>query len=482
MRDCTLSAIYSVIVLTASLLIPTLAAAGDGDSPAAMVLVSEAEIGNLEQALMVEVEKNRTRKCMRPVFSGKPTVGPADQKIIDVIEGELHRNCYQAVKEEADAVAAYLARPSGTDNVAPAKVVSACMSLPVAMSAAVQHSDACSPYLFGRRATPELLSTVRGGRALAVLIRHEGAAGNWKGAIGMALDSLRFYQDLNRGPGASLLVAMLSTSAVLTIINEGIRPLLEAGVPPDAEYQQLLRGLSSLLATDPPFCDALSYERYGYALQTLLPTIKGAGWVPPGGFDHGIGPVEDAPGMAHLGLAPGQEMALVWIAMDGVHERLLQMCSRNRRLADLYSEMRATSDEIIARPKQSNWRRILGLLGAKDPKLVLRQWIVEILQSVALPAFDKYVLKYAQRRFSLQGLRLQLLVASYSVANAVCPSLKGLEHPGFASATIDPGSGKPMVITFPENGTLRLAPAQETLDAVGDSQKAGFYQFTCPLK
>ena len=482
MRNRSFSAFYPALTLVLLLMTPTLAAAGDSAAPAAMILVADEEIAALEQALMAEVEKNRTRKCMRPVLSGTPLDGPADQKIIDVIEGDVHRTCYEAAKESFDAIAAYLAAPVGPDNIAPVAVVSACISLPVAMAAAVQHADACSPYLFGRRATPELVSTVRGGRALAVLIRHEGASGNWKGAIDMALNGIRFYQDLNRGPGASLIVAMLSTAAVLSIVNEGLRPLLEAGVPPTAEYQQLLRGVSALLATDPPFCDSLAYERYGLALQTLLPTIKGKGWEPPGGFDYGVSPEESPAEMGRLGVAPGQEMALVWIAMDGVHEQFAQMCRTNNRVAGLHADMRAAAEKVIARPKQSNWRRILGLLGAKEPKVVLRNWIVEILQAIALPALDKYVVRYAQRRFTLQGLRLQLLVANYSVANGVCPSLKGLEHPGFASATVDPGSGKPMVITFPENGILKLAPAQETIDAVGDAEMVGFYQFSCPIK
>jgi hypothetical protein len=483
MPDLRPVSMHTAFALIISLVLSPVAFAGDSELPAPMVLISEAEIAELEQAVMAEVEKNKVRKCLRPVLSGKPTDGPADAEIVEIVEGDAHQACYAAVKESADAVAKYLDGPVASDNQAPEAVVAACMSLPIAMKGAIQHADACSPYLFGRRANPGFLSAVRGGRALAVLIRHEGAAGNWKGAIDMTLSGVRFYQDLNRGPGASLIVAMVSTAAILNIIDSGMRPLLEVAIPSASDHQLALRGISSLLATDPPFCDAFHYERYGLALQMLLPAIKGQGWEPPGGFDEGMAPPTDVvPGGSHLGLAPGQEMALAWVAMEGVHSSFAKMCRENHNVADLYAAIRRAAEEVIARPQQSNWKRVLLLLFAREPMLVLRNWLVDILQGVAIPAFDKYVIKYAQRRFNLQGLRLQMLVARYSLANGTCPSLKGLEHHTYAQATVDPGSGKPMVISFPQNGTLKLTPAQDTLDAVGDPEQVGSYEFDCPTK
>lgn len=482
MPDCKLIAPHLVLALIVSLVMPAVTFAGETTAPAPMVLVSDVEIGALEAALMAEVEKNLVRKCGRPVFSGKPLEGPADTKIAAIIEGGVHRACYQAMKKAGDAVTSYLEGPAGQGAEAPASVMAACLSLPVAIKAAVQHSDACSPYLFGRRANPELLPAVLGGRALAVLIRHEGSAGNWKGAIEMALNGLRFYQDLNRGPGASLMVAMVSTAAVTSIIDLGLRPLLEVGVPPDAEYKLAMRGVLSLLATDPPFCDCLGYERYGLPLQLLLPVIKGDGWEPPGGYDFGSGPPGEIPGAVRMGLARGQEEALAWVAMEGVHARFAEMCRTHDRVADLFRAMRAAADEIIAKPRISLWKRVLLLLAATDPQQVLRQWMVDVIQAVAIPSFDKYVVRYAQRRFMLQGLRLQLLASRYSSQNKVCPSLEGLKHPSFAPATIDPGSGKPMVITFPKNGTLHLTPAQDTVEAVADPEAVGSYQFRCPIQ
>ncbi len=481
MPDRKVIGLATGLALIITLATPALAQTG-ATPPAPMVLVSDAEIQALEAVLMAEVEKNRVRKCLRPVFSGKPTSGPADEKIRGIIEGELHRGCYQAVEENADAVSAYLEAPVAPDSKAPAAVVSACISLPGAIRSAIQHADACSPYIFGRNGLPELLPVVRGGRALAVLIRHEGTAGNWKGAIDMTLNGVRFYQDFGRGPGSSLIVAMVATAAIGAIVDLGLSPLLERSVPPPAEFKMVLRGLSALLATEPPYCDCMGYERYGVPLQFLLPGMKGEGWVPPGGFDHGSMPPVDFPATKRFGLAPGQEMALAWVAMETVHARFAEMCQTNHTTADLFKAMRAASEEIIAKPRQSSWKRALLLFFARDPQRALRDWVTDILQAVAIPSFDKYVIRYAQRRFKLQGLRLQLLVSRYSIANGTCPSLKGLEHHNFAQATVDPGSGKPMVISFPKNGTLKLTPAQETVDAVNDAERVGSYVFTCPTK
>jgi hypothetical protein len=484
MPDLRPLSMHTAFALIISLVLSAVAFAGAPELPAPMVLVAAEEIAELEAVLMAEVEKNRVRKCLRPVFSGVPTTGPADAKISEVIEGEVHQACYLAMKENHDAVAAYLDGPVSPENKAPEAIVAACISLPVAIAAAVQHADACSPYLFGRRGSPEMLPAVRGGRALAVLIRHEGTAGNWKGAIDMTLNGVRFYQDFNRGPGASLMVAMVSTAAIIIIIKDGIRPLLEVAIPPAAENNLALRGVSALLATDPTFCDCMPYERWGIPLQLMLPVIKGGGWEPPGGFDFGSTPPPEypLPGTKRLGLAAGQEMALAWVAMETVHSRFAEMCRTNHTPANLFKAMRTASEEILAKPRNSNWKRVLLLLFAKDPQRALRDWITDILQSVAIPAFDKYVIRYAQRRFILQGLRLQLMVARYSKANGTCPSLKGLEHHTFAQATTDPGSGKPMVVTFPQNGTLKLTPAQETVDAVEDAESVGSYEFDCPTK
>ncbi len=446
-----------------------------------MVLVTHSELAALEATALAEAEKNRSRQCIRPVLTGQPVQGSADQAIVEIVESEAHHKCYQAMEDHAEAVTAYLEGPADKAARAPAEVVSACLALPAAMARAVQHVDACSPYLFGRRAQPQLISVARGGRGLAVLIRNEGAAGNWGAAIDIALNGLRFYQDLNRGPGASLIIAMVSTAASDAIIEQGLRPLLEKGIPGEADFSRLTRGVSALLATDPPFCDTLAYERFGLPLQMMLPALKGEGWTPPGGFDHNMSPPAQDPATASLGLAPGQEMALAWVAMEEVHDRFSALCKAHHRVAGLYQAMHSASVDITSRVRESQWRRLFRLFVSSDPQKELRAWIVDILTSVAIPSFDKYVLRYAQRRFKLQGLRLQLLVARYSVANNVCPSLKGLEHPDFAPATVDPGSGKPMVIRIPQNGILDLYPAQETLDAAKDDEKVGHYRFSCPI-
>ncbi len=450
-------------------------------SPGPLVLVPATELAELEATALAEAEKNRTRQCFRPVLSGQPVQGNADAEIIAIVESEAHTRCYQAMKDQAEPVTAYLDGPVDKSIPAPSQVVSACLGLPAAMAAAVQHVDACSPYLFGRRAQPDLFSVVQGGRALAVLIRSEGAAGNWSGAIDSALLGLRFYQDLNRGPGASLIMAMVSTAASEAILEQGLRPLLENGVPGEPDFGRLARGVSALLATDPPFCDTLAYERFGLPLQMMLPALKEKGWTPPGGFDHNMSPPTSDPATNSLGLAPGQEMALAWVAMEEVHHRFAALCKAHHKVAGLYQAMHAASVGVTSRVRESQWRRVLRLFVSPNPHAELRSWIVDILSSVAIPSFDRYVLEYAQRRFKLQGLRLQLLVARYSIANNVCPSLKGLEHPDFAPATVDPGSGKPMVIRVPKNGVLDLYPAQETLDAAKDDEKVGHYRFRCPV-
>ncbi len=323
-----IATILVAIVLGLALAPPL--AAQEAPAPAAL-LVGPTELTALEDALMAAVEQNRNRRCPRPVLRGKPLDGPADEAMVAVVESDALKDCYDAVKEARDEVQAYLMADFGAKEP-PAAVLTKCKGLPAALAKAVAHADACSPYLFGRRGSPSLLPVVRGANAAAILVRERAREGQWESSFQLATDALRFYQDLGRGPGASLIAAMVGTAAFEHVIDDGLRPALEAGVLPEKLQAMVLKELGLLMASEPRFCDFLAYERHGMPLQLLLPRLKGEGWTPPGGFDADLLDETGKPrpyveeGKVMAGMTHDQEAALSWAAMDKIHARMEAAC------------------------------------------------------------------------------------------------------------------------------------------------------------
>ncbi len=472
-----MTARFMLPACTAILLLVSFASAAQ-TAPTNRPLVTQEELAQLEADLMARVKENQERRCLRPVLRGKPLAGAADADIVEVVEGKAFAPCFDLVGEQAEPLRAWL--DLGTHEAGPpAALVDACAGLPAAVTRAARHEDSCSPYLFGRRAVPRLVTAVRGAKALAMQVRMLADAGKSAQALSLGLDSLRFYQDLARGSGAPLIAGMLATAAQEILVRDGLRPVLSGAPPSGADLQKAAGEVEALLASEPGFCDFLPYERYGMPLQLLLPGLKGKGWVPPGGFDD-LGPVPEQPeGGAAPGSSKWNELAMTWLGLERVHGMLGQACLGAPGALALKGALDGLGVELASRASGSNWRRMLSVLVSPDPVLTIREWVFDILGGIAVPSFGKYVLKFMERRFQLQALRIHLEILRENGSSGKCPPMGPPVDQRFEGVFRDSASVEPMQVDVAADGTITLRPSTAFCAALGEADKPPEYTFVC---
>jgi len=459
------------------LVLSPLAVAGQ-PAPVFRPLITREEVAALEADLMAKVKENQERRCLRPVLRGKPLPGNADADIVAVAQGERFTECFDAVRSDADALRSWLGLRSH-DSGPPAAVVEACVGLPEAIGRAVRHEDACSPYLFGRRAVPALVSLLRASKALTMQVRVLADAGKGDEALALALDSLLFFQDLARGPGAPLIAAMLGTAASRVVVEDGLRPVLSGASPALRVLERTALEIDALLASEPGFCDFLPYERYGMALQLFLPVLKGKGWGPPGGFDE-LGTPQDLPeGGAPFGSPKWNEVALSWLGLDRVHGQMAAACKEAKGPLGMAEAFEELAGELSDRAGRSNWRRMLLVLVSPDPVLAVREWIFDILGGIAVPAFGRYALKYRERTFLLQAVRIHVEILTMRLKTGKCPSQADLGSGLWTGFLADRTSGEPLQVSTATDGSLSVRPSPAFAAALGLDADPLAYSFEC---
>lgn len=183
---------------------------------------------------------------------------------------ELRRFRFAPPLAETAAEAAALVR----------EVRTACEPLWRALQAAVQHSDACSPYLAGRRgysATEGKLGTV--GRFAALRARAESAGAPLAAAQSL-IDLLRFAHDVARG-GPPLTTALLRNMLFRSAIPE-LEAILNEKPFGSAELETLGRELAVLARTEPDPRDSVAGDEQLMMPISCVAPFKPAGWEPPG--------------------------------------------------------------------------------------------------------------------------------------------------------------------------------------------------------
>jgi len=438
-------------------------------------LVDPAEIERLEAQLWEKVRENQLRKCERPVLRGKAAPGSADEAIIAVLEGEAFTECFDAVKEASKEIREWLTSDAPSAEP-PGGVLTLCAKLPQAVTSAVAHTDACSPYLFGRRGMPKMIKAVQAGKALAVLVRVMAREGKVDEAVALGLDSVRFFQDLARGEGASLLTSMIGVVSAREVVMEGLRPALQGGAPTAAVLKRSIAETKALLASEIDFCDSLAYEHYGMALQMLLPALKPCGWTPPGGYDEGHKPKKVDRPAPTPGSLQWNESAVAWLGMERVHVLLAKACRSGQTIMEKKRAMEAAGEALLKRSQKPVWRRYLAIIAAKDPKAELRDWIIDILSGIAIPSMGGYATKYYERRFSLEAIQLHMQFIAARSNKGTCPSIDALRSLADASA---PKGELPLQVSMSQDGAISILPPKAYCDELDEEDSPPSYTFTC---
>jgi len=450
-----------------------------------MVLVSKKELADMEARLMAEIEENRTRKCIRPLLRGdKPLPGRADEKIIAVVESDRFSPCFEHVKEHFEKIREFLDAADRKETPEIVKLEQLCSELPDAISSAVRHEDACSPYLAGRRGLPALTSVIQGAKAVSVLMDRLASRGRLEQAFNLGLDFLLLLQDLNRGEAAPLIVAMVGVAATRTVSDKGLRPILNReGTLPEELLGRLQTELQTLIQGEPGFASVLVYERQGFVLQMFLPYIKGKEWIPPGGFDTGYEPQFEGGAGAELeGISQEQQFALAWMAADAGHRRLHAACASGILAVDCYRAMQAEGKKMAEEAEEGGFWKAVQVMTSADPAGEIRKWMLGILRAIAAPAFSKYAVRYSHRTFFMRAMQLHAAIRQEHTMTGKCPSLEQIGTGELKSFTIDPASNKPLRISSAHQGMYIVQPSQTFPGAHPDDYSALMYQLSCPAQ
>ena len=410
-------------------------------------LVSEDELRAIDQEIKKIVERNRAKKCPRPVLRGEPLPGTAAADIIAVVEGADDTGaCRQKLDETSDMVfealdhpedykpegfPARLNRTPKPQSQAPKELLElekTCAPLLLRIQKAVRHGDACSPYLPGLHEQPGYIAIIRASRLAAARARRLFAEGDPGPGFDLLLDVARFGQDFGRG-GTSLLETMIGVAATRTVL-----PMLEYGLnhkkPLDQKLlQRIEKELGQLLETQPHPAEFLRGEMEAMATYTLNPSKK-------------------HPDTITIGVDERDDNALALIALRETSADVLSGCKKTDPPVRCEEHIHA----VAGRYRKSHSgdleqaEAMLRVAVAPDKVAAVRREIIDILKAVAAPAYDRYLRHEGQTRFRLGGLRLHAAYRRLAEKAKACPQAAVFDQEPLSGLRTDPFSQKPMRI------------------------------------
>jgi hypothetical protein len=452
-----------------------------------MMLTAE-EIGALEARLMTEVARNRRTSCPRPVLRGPALPGRADEDVIALLtpSGELAA-CLDAVAARDDEVQKSLLDPTNANLLTDRAVLEqACRVLPDALSRAVRHVDACSPYLGGRHGPPSAARIRVLGHAVALLIRAAHEDGNPGRSVDLALDFARLSQDLARGEGASAEVAMTVVPATHQVVAYALGTVMNDPALPRPLLERVAREADELLGTEPPLFHLVAGQRLDLVLRSLLPVIRGPGWTPPGGFG-----ADDEPGGQRADRArsagdrdPAANAAMSWLALDMHQPVLAAACPAGANAAECRRGLLEAAARDVPDPLgilAGMVRTAAGAPGTSAPDAVRHEALRNVVRSLApisAAAIARTPPRVALRSFALAALRLHAHIGLQARHPRDCPSPDALASPEWADRVRDPGSGLPMRIRETAPGWLEVRTA-EVVDERWEEQGLFVYPLGC---
>jgi len=419
-------------------------------------LVSEKEIKEMRHELLEIVERNRAKKCPRPVLRGEPLPGTAAADIVAVVEGaDDTRACHQRLDETSDMVFEALdhpedykpegfparmnrtAKPYSPPPKELLELEKTCAPTLERLQKAVRHEDACSPYLPGLHDQPGYVSAIRTSRLAAFKSRRLLAEGDAGQGFDLLLDVVRFGQDFGRG-GASLLETMIGVACTRTVL-----PMLEHALnrkkPLDpALLSRVAKELGQLIETQPHPAAYLRGEMEAMATYTLNPSKK-------------------HPDTITIGADERDDNALALIALHETSRDVLSGCKKEDPPIRCEEHIRAMGERYRKshRGDLEQAEAMLRVAVSPDKVAAVRREIIDILKSVAAPAHDRYLRHEGQTRFRLGALRLHAVYRQLAEKAKACPKLEAFDQPPLSGLRADPFSHQP--IRIEELGPGRFA-------------------------
>jgi len=419
-------------------------------------LVSEEELKEMKQELSKITERNRGKKCPRPVLRGEPLPGTAAADIVAVVEGaDDTRACHRALDETSEMVYEGLdypedykpegfparmnrtAKPYSPPSKELLELEKTCAPVLLRLQKAVKHEDACSPYLPGLHDQPGYVSAIRASRLAASMARRLLAEGDPGQGFDLLLDVVRFGQDFGRG-GTSLLETMIGVACIRTVL-----PMLEHGLNRKqplgpALLSRIEKELGQLLATQPHPAEYLRGEMEAMATYTLNPEKKN-------------------PGTILIGADERDDNALALIALRETSADVLGGCKPEDPPIRCEEHVRKVAERYRA-SHQGDLEQAVAMLRvavAPDKVAAVRREIIDILKAVAAPAYDRYLRHEGQTRFRLAALRLHAAYRQLAEKAKACPKAAAFEQEPLSGLLTDPFSTQP--IRIEETGPGRFA-------------------------
>lgn len=465
-------------------------AAGEPGAPRLplLSLATPAEVDAAEAEVMEWVREIQERTCPRPVLRGATVAGASADAIVAIVEGTgVTKACVEYMSEHSHAFVpesweAFFDTGEGIPERAQEGLFVPCEALAGQVAGAVAHGDGCSPWRPGVRGNPSFIPLLRLTKVAVVMGRAGYTQGSAVELAHGALDWLRLYQDVYRG-GGTLIAAMVSAAAV-EIQVRWLRWILTQGHLDAAAMREIVDELGILLDTDPSIGLVLQADGLWSALQLALPLRHGPDWVPPGGWD--VDRV-DAP----MGSVIGTERVLdkvteTWVllrmTLDDLEDRRAA-CPRDANSRVCADGLRQLSQKYAAHREVNVAVRIIRVMAATDPRVALRDWIVEILSEIATPFFVKYVEKDAFKTLLLAHLRVHAEFLRIHRKTGQCPTQEQLTGDRWDEIARDPVfGGRVEVLPGEEKGQWILRPSGRFEAASITDAWAQEYRFNCPQK
>ena len=263
------------------------------------------------------------------------------------------------------------------------------------------------------------------------------------------------------------MVAVASTDALL----DGAAAILATTSPTPTAVEALVPAVDALLASSPPFGEALQGEADSMALYFGAELLEPAGWAPPGGWPADLGPrARPTPAADPLTPDPRDEGALSLVVAAQVAALLERACPASVPLRACRDQLAAQAQadaatappdlaavyaELVTKALAPGAHDLATL--AEGARVRIRDQIVATLMAVARPAYHDYAAKLAGTTARLAALRLELEVRRVIARTGQCPSADALTAPPFAALRAPAALGDALVITATP-ASIEIAP------------------------